>query len=89
MACRSDLVAKRMAGASDDLTVEQVAEELGRSGSTVRGWLAAAEFPNAFKLNRREWRIPISDVRTLLDRQRPQATSRPEAPRVQIYEDTG
>ena len=29
-----------------DLTVDQVAEELGRSGSTVRGWLAAAEFPN-------------------------------------------
>lgn len=65
-----------------DLTVEQVAEELGRSGSTVRGWLAAAEFPNAFKLNRREWRIPISDVRAFLDRQRPQVTSQPEAPRV-------
>lgn len=55
-----------------DLTVEQVAEELGRSGSTVRGWLAADEFPNAFKLNRREWRIPVSDLRAFLDRQRPQ-----------------
>jgi excisionase family DNA binding protein len=64
-----------------DLTVDQVAEELGRSGSTVRGWLAAAEFPNAFKLNRREWRIPISDVRAFLDRQRPQV-SPPELPPV-------
>jgi predicted DNA-binding transcriptional regulator AlpA len=62
-----------------DLTVEQVAQELGRSGSTVRGWLAAAEFPNAFKLNRREWRIPIGDVRAFIDRQRPAVTPNAEA----------
>ncbi|MQA92209.1 MAG: helix-turn-helix domain-containing protein [Gemmatimonas sp.] len=65
-----------------DLTVEQVAEELGRSGSTVRGWLAAAEFPNAFKLNQREWRIPLSDVRAFLDRQRPQTEKWPESARL-------
>jgi hypothetical protein len=64
-----------------DVTVERVAEELGRSGSTVRGWIAAAAFPNAFQLNRREWRIPSSDLRAFLDRQRPQASSLDESPR--------
>lgn len=64
-----------------DLTVEQVAERVGRSGSTVRGWIAAAAFPNAFKLNRREWRIPLSDLRAFLDRQRPQASPLGESPR--------
>lgn len=75
-----DTKAERVTHQVSDLTVEQVAEELGRSGSTVRGWLAAAEFPNAFKLKRREWRTPISDVRAFLDRQCPQVTAQPEAP---------
>jgi excisionase family DNA binding protein len=49
-----------------DLTVEELATELTRSGSTVRGWLGEGRFPNAYKLRGRDWRIPRADVRQFL-----------------------
>jgi excisionase family DNA binding protein len=52
------------------LTVPALAAELGRSDSTVRGWLAAGEFPNAYKLQGKEWRIPQSDVHAFIESQR-------------------
>jgi hypothetical protein len=52
--------------AATPLTVEQLAERLGRSPSTVRGWLGQGLFPNAFKLRDREWRIPVGDIAAFL-----------------------
>jgi excisionase family DNA binding protein len=40
-----------------DFTVEQVAEKLGRSASTIRGWLHAGVL-RGYKLREREWRVP-------------------------------
>lgn len=54
-----------------DPTVQQLADELGRSPSTVRGWIGQNTFPNAYRLNHREWRVPRGDVAAYLDRQRP------------------
>ena len=53
---------------SRDLTVEDVAEEVGRAPSTVRGWLADGEM-RGYKLNGRDWRVPRSALRAYLDRQ--------------------
>jgi hypothetical protein len=61
-------------------TIQQVADELGRSPSTVRGWRLAGEFPNAYLLQGREWRIPRSDLVAFLDRQRPTAYVEPPTP---------
>jgi hypothetical protein len=67
---------ERIAG----LTVPALAAELGRSDSTVRGWLAAGEFPNAYKFQNREWRIPQSDVRAFIEGQRRPRIEEPAAP---------
>lgn len=53
-----------------DLTVPELAEELDRAESTVRGWLNAGRIDQAYKLNGREWRVPRAAVREFLDRQR-------------------
>ena len=50
-----------------DLTVEGLAEELGRSPSTVRGW--APQIDGAYRLGR-EWRFPRAAVRAWLDKQK-------------------
>lgn len=55
-----------------DITVEQLAGELDRSPSTVRGWLSSGAFPGAYRLQGREWRIPRAEVEAFLNRQRPQ-----------------
>lgn len=47
-----------------DLTVPELAEELGRSESTVRGWLPDVE--GAYKLGS-EWRVPRDAWRAYLD----------------------
>jgi excisionase family DNA binding protein len=54
------------------LTVAQVAAHTKRKTSTVRGWLLAGRFPEAFRLGR-EWRIPKADLaRFLGPREAPQ-----------------
>lgn len=62
-----------------DLTVKELADELGRSVSTVRTWLSAGLIPRAYKLRDREWRVPRAGVREFLDHQacgtRPRAVS--------------
>lgn len=60
-----------------DLTVEEVAEETGRAGSTVRGWLIAGEL-RGYKLNGRDWRVPRSALRDYLTGQT--AGAQPETP---------
>lgn len=52
-----------------DLTVEQVAAELGRSPSTIRGWCIDGRL-RAYKLNHREWRVPRGAVRDYLENQK-------------------
>lgn len=46
------------AGAPRDLTLPEMAESVGRSLSTVRGWLADGRIPEAYKLNGRDWFCP-------------------------------
>ena len=53
-----------------DLTCHQVADALGRDASTVRAWAARGEFPGAYRLNGREWRIPAESLRAWQEGQR-------------------
>ena len=48
-------------GAQDggDLTLEEVAERVGRAPSTVRGWCRCGSLVGAYRLNGRGWRIPL------------------------------
>jgi excisionase family DNA binding protein len=50
-----------------DLTVDQVAERLGRAPSTIRNWLAERRLPGAYRLRGREWRIPPAALRSFLE----------------------
>jgi excisionase family DNA binding protein len=52
-----------------DLTVENVAEEVGRAPSTVRGWLIEGQL-QGYKLNGRDWRVTRDGLRAYLDAQR-------------------
>jgi excisionase family DNA binding protein len=63
-----------------DLTCHQVADALGRDASTVRAWVARGDFPGAYRLNGREWRIPAESLRAWQEGQR----RRPSAPAVPI-----
>jgi hypothetical protein len=56
--------------AAVDLTCRQVADALGRDGSTIRAWAARGDFPGAYRLNGREWRIPPESLRAWQDAQR-------------------
>lgn len=50
-----------------DMTVVDVAERLGRSPSTVRGWCGSGALPGAYRFRGREWRIPPAALRAFLD----------------------
>lgn len=52
-------------------TVEQFAVRADRAPSTVRTWCADGRLPGARKLRGREWRIPRSALRALLDGDEP------------------
>ncbi len=57
-----------------DLSVVQLAEQLGRSPSAVRDWIAAGLFPGAYRLPGEKragaWRVPVSAVEAFTERQR-------------------
>ena len=53
-----------------DLTVAELSERFRRSPSTIRGWLEADGFPGAYKLNRRDWRVPLAAVEAFENQQR-------------------
>ena len=74
---------QRGADALVDLTIAEVAQALGRKESTVRGWCASGALRGAYKLNKRDWRIPRA---VLLDYQRRQAepSSLPEHGRARV-----
>ena len=43
-----------------DLTVDSLAPLFGKRPSTVRAWIERGDFPGAYKLHGKEWRIPPS-----------------------------
>ncbi len=53
---------------SGDLTVDEIAEEMGRASSTVRGWLIAGSL-RGYKLNSRDWRVPRSALKEYVNAQ--------------------
>ncbi|MFN0178967.1 MAG: helix-turn-helix domain-containing protein [Gemmatimonadales bacterium] len=74
--------------ADPDLTVHDLAERFGRKPPTVRMWLEAGRFPNAYRFQGREWRVPVTDLDAFETQEReraraPQATG-PAAPIVDL-----
>src|SRR5215475_7286848 len=43
-----------------DFTVLQLAERFGRASSTIRTWCESGQLPGSYRLNGREWRIPLA-----------------------------
>ena len=56
-----------------DLTIRDLAQVFGKRPSTVRAWAERGDFPGAYKLHGKEWRIPASAVEAFQDRQRMRA----------------
>jgi len=57
------------AAATAGFTVAELATRFHRSASTVRGWCERHRFDGAYKLNRRDWRIPKTAVDLFLAEQ--------------------
>src|SRR5712692_804522 len=53
-----------------DLTIRDLAELCGKQPSTVRAWVERGDFPGAYKLHGKEWRVPVSAVDSFQNRQR-------------------
>jgi hypothetical protein len=45
-----------------DLSAAAFAQRFGRSASTVRLWCESGKVPGAWKLNGKEWRIPVAAI---------------------------
>ncbi len=58
------------ATAPADLTVAELAARFHRSASTVRDWCEHGRFEGAYKLNGRDWRIPVTGLDAFLAEQR-------------------
>lgn len=54
---------------SGDLTVQAVAQDLGRAASTIRYWCRAGLLEGAYRLRGREWRIPPAALQRFLNGQ--------------------
>lgn len=53
-----------------DLTVGDLARLFGKQPSTVRGWVERGDFPGAYKLHGKEWRVPASSIEAFQERYR-------------------
>jgi hypothetical protein len=53
-----------------DLTVTELAARFHRAASTVRQWCEHGRFEGAYKLNRRDWRVPVAALETFVAGQR-------------------
>ena len=53
-----------------DLTIGDLGRLFGKGPSTVRAWVERGDFPGAYKLHGKEWRVPVSAVEAFQDRQR-------------------
>jgi excisionase family DNA binding protein len=64
------------------LTLEQVAQRVGRAEGTVRTWANSGDLEGAFKLNGRDWRVPASALERYIERQKEpnRATTRVRKP---------
>ena len=58
-----------------DLTLEEVAERVGRAPSTVRGWCRCGSLVGAYRLNGRGWRIPLLALDAFLRAQEERRTA--------------
>src|SRR6059036_287508 len=67
-----------------DLTIQELATMFGKRPSTVRAWVERGDFPGAYKLHGKEWRVPPSAVEAFQDaqRQRPRSTAQLSAWRI-------
>jgi excisionase family DNA binding protein len=53
-----------------DLTVAELAARLHRAASTVREWCEHGRFAGCYKLNGRDWRVPVAALDAFLAGQR-------------------
>ncbi len=53
-----------------DLTIGDLGRLFSKRPSTVRGWVERGDFPGAYKLHGKEWRVPASALETFQKRQR-------------------
>src|SRR5437773_446399 len=56
--------------APGDLTVAQLADHFQRSPSTIRDWCEHGRLGGAYKLNDRDWRVPMASVAAFVAQQR-------------------
>jgi len=61
-----------------DLTIRDLAQLFGKQPSTVRAWVERGDFPGAYKLHGKEWRVPVSGVDAFQNGQR-RRTAKSEA----------
>ncbi len=61
-----------------DMTIRDLAQLFGKQPSTVRGWVERGDFPGAYKLHGKEWRVPVSGVEAFQNGQR-RRTAKSEA----------
>src|SRR3989442_6951390 len=61
-----------------DLAIRDVAQLFGKQPSTVRAWVERGDFPGAYKLHGKEWRVPVSGVEAFQNWQR-RRTAKSEA----------
>ncbi len=57
-----------------DLTVGELTARLHRAASTVREWCEHGRFAGAYKLNGRDWRVPVAALDVFLAGQRGERT---------------
>ena len=56
-------------GVGGDMTLDEVATEVGRAVGTIRTWCNSKRIDGAYRLNGRDWRIPQAALRKFLDAQ--------------------
>src|SRR5437762_30891 len=61
-----------------DLTIRGLAHLFGKQPSTARAWVERGDFPGAYKLHGKEWRVPVSGVDAFQNGQR-RRTAKSEA----------
>lgn len=52
--------------AGGDMTLKEVADEVGRAKSTVRSWCNSEKLEGAYRLNNRDWRVPRRSLQAFL-----------------------
>src|SRR2546426_3659899 len=61
-----------------DLRIRDLAQVFAKRPSTVRAWVERGDFPGAYKLHGKEWRVPVSAVEAFQNWQR-RRTAKSEA----------